>query len=145
MPRLTTPPDLSRVLSGMEVSMNASSGPRSPLRHALALSASAWFLLACGAPARAVPLLQSDYQSYVVGPSPRLVACGDFDGDGFDDAVVADNYGVAVCMARGDGTFETARRFDAPAKPGSLLVIAARKHQPARLGLVLRRSGSYLV
>ena len=125
--------------------MQACSGPRGRLGLASALSASVSLLLSVATLAHAVPLLQSDYQSYVVGPAPRLVACGDLNGDGFDDAVVADADGVALCMARGDGTFEPARRFEAPANPGTLLILAGKKHQAARLGLVLRRPGSPLV
>lgn len=114
----------------------------SPVRAVIAALA----LIALAAPmAHSVPLLQSDYQSYTIGPDPRLVVCGDFDGDGYDDVAVVDADGVLTCHAHGDGTLEAARPFDATGNPIGLVVLDHARGKRARLGIVLRPGGGAAV
>src|SRR5260221_5115822 len=129
----------------MEVCVYNSSHYLGQRRLAPALCGTALLLITCAPLAHASPLLQSDYQSYTIGPEPRLVACGDFDGDGCDDVAIVDADGVVTCHARGDGTFESPRPFDAPADPVALLMLGHERHKQSRLGTVLRRGGGAAV
>jgi len=66
---------------------------------------------------RAEPLFP--YQSPLVGAAPKDVIAVDVNGDGHPDLVTANQASndISVLIARGDGTFETERRFAAGSGP----------------------------
>jgi hypothetical protein len=57
--------------------------------------------------------------SYLTGPSPRMVAAGDLDGDGKPDLAVTNtgNGGVSVLLNAGDGTFARPVGYAAGVQP----------------------------
>jgi hypothetical protein len=68
--------------------------------------------------------------SYDVGPFPKSVAVGDFNGDHHLDLVVSNDSGpngtVTVLLGNGDGTFQPRVTFAAGPRPGSVTVADLR-------------------
>jgi hypothetical protein len=60
--------------------------------------------------------------SYPVGYYPFSVAVGDFNGDGREDLVTANEVNLVVLLGNGDGTFAAARSYPAGDSPYSVAV-----------------------
>jgi hypothetical protein len=88
--------------------------------------------------------------NYAVGPSPRAVAVGDFNGDGSLDLVVA-NFGesfgagssVSVLLGNGDGSFQSAQDF--PTQGGSTSVAVGDFNGDGSLDLAVGNAGNLSV
>jgi hypothetical protein len=84
----------------------------------------------------------TDTSQFAVGSSPRLVAAGDFNRDGHQDLVVADNINndVGVLIGNGDATFRPAMHFATGTFPFS--AVTADFNGDGNLDLVVTNSAS---
>src|SRR5439155_1227734 len=82
--------------------------------------------------------------SYPVGTYPQAVAVADFNGDGKQDVVMANDYSnkLSVLVGKGDGTFQSAVNYDVGGSSFPVSVAVADFNGDKRLDLVVTDIGA---